>query len=248
MAPVIAKFSVYYLLVPIFFVSMPLMLIVILLLIIFLYKRQLGRKSKPTSDKRIEICMKLLMTLKKIATLDNFYFLGTKDFQMIMSYLRRICTLIKTYPSGIVQFLDDSKVEDEFLKAGREFEKNIVDFVSTKESHTITIKSVLVNYLNIFLAGDLSALPKAESVTQSAKIQKAKFIHYLLLGLYLILPIVVILILKLVFNITLDEYMQSQMKVLYAIWACLGVSANPLVLNSESKDLLMEIIKSFKGK
>lgn len=247
-ATFIAENFKYYLLIPIFIITMYLTIMAITLLIMFPFKRQVARKSKQTSDKRIEICMKLLKTLKKISPFDNFYFLAPKDCKMIMSNLRGACLLIKDYPKGIVEFLDNTEIENEFLKASREFEKNIVYFISTKESHTTTIKSALVNYLNSFLSGDLSALPKTEIVIQNENIKKAKLIHYFLLGLYLTLPIIGILVLKFAFKITLDEYMQSLMRILYIIWACVGIFSNPFILNTESKDLLKDIIKTLTGK
>ena len=247
-ATFIAENFKYYLLIPLFLIAVLLVLIIVTLLIMFPFKKLVDRKSKQTSGKRIDICMKLLKTLKKISPFDNFYFLSPEDSKMIMSNLRGACTLIMDYPKGVVEFLDNSEIEDDFLKAGREFEKNIVYFISTKESHTSTIKSTLVNYLNSFLSGDLSALPKNEIVIQNDKIKKAKLIHYFLLGLYLTLPIIVILILKLAFKITLDEYMQSLMRILYIIWAFVGIFSNPFVLNTESKDLLKDIIKTLTGK
>jgi hypothetical protein len=66
--------------------------------------------------------------------------------------------------------------------------------------------------------------------------------------LYLTLPIIVISILRLAFKITLDEYMQSLMRILYIIWACVGIFSNPFVLNNDSKDLLKDIIKTLTGK
>ena len=244
----IAENFKYYLLIPLFLIAVLLILIIVTLLIMLPFKKLVDRKSKQPSAKRIEICMKLLMTLKKISSFDNFYFLYPMDSKMIMSNLRGICTLIKDYPKGVVEFIDNSEIENDFLKAGREFEKNIVSFISTKESHTSTVKSTLVNYLNSFLSGDLSTLPKNEIAVQNDKIKKTKLIHYFLLGLYLTLPIIIILILKLAFKITLDEYIQSLMRILYIIWACVGIFSNPFVLNTESKELLKDIIKTLTGK
>ena len=82
----------------------------------------------------------------------------------------------------------------------------------------------------------------------SQDVKKAKFIHYFILGLYLTLPIIVILILKLIFNISLDDYIQSLVKILYVFWACIGIFSNPFVLNNESKELLKDIIKTLVGK
>jgi len=244
----IAENFKYYLLVPLFIIAMFLTFILLFSVIGIPFIGIFARRKKQNNNKRIEICIKLLITLKKISSFDNFCFLPPSDNKVITSNLYSICSLIKSYPKGISEFIDNNEIETDFLKAGQEFEKNIINFISTNELHSETIKSTLISYLNTFLSGDLSTLPKSENIVKKNNGQKTKIIHYFLFGLYLILPIIIIFILKLAFKINFDEYMQSLMKILYVIWACVGIFSNPFVLNAESKDLLKDIIKTLIGK
>jgi len=248
LATFIAENYKYYILIPLSFITILILLFAVTLIIMFPANKLLHIKNKQTSNKRIDICIKLLKTLKKISKFENFYFLTPQDSIIIMENLRRISSLIKNYPIGFNTLLDNSVIENNFLLAGIEFDTNIINFISTKDSHCTIIKSSLITYLNIFLSGDLSALPKTEITINNEKIKKAKLIHYFLLGLYLTLPIIVIVILKFGFEISLDDYTQSLIKILYIIWASVGIISNPFIINDESKDLLKDIIKTLTGK
>jgi len=244
----IAQNFMYYLLIPLIIITVILSLIVIIVIVLLPIKKIIDRKAEQISEKRITICMKIMKILKKISLFENFYFLTTKDCEFVLINLNSISSKIKKYPTAVTVIFDNSEIENNFLKASREFEQNIINLINTNESHAETIKSSLVSYLNIFLSGDLSTLPKTEIPLQNDNVKKAKFIHYFILGLYLTLPIIVILILKLIFNISLDDYIQSLVKILYVFWACIGIFSNPFVLNNESKELLKDIIKTLVGK
>ena len=109
-------------------------------------------------------------------------------------------------------------------------------------------KQQLVEYSNIFLNGNLSALPKSDIIIEEHAENKAKFLHYILLGVYLTLPILIVVILKPVFNITIDDYAQSLLKILYIIWAFMGIFSNPFIINNDNKEIIRDIIKTITGK
>jgi hypothetical protein len=110
------------------------------------------------------------------------------------------------------------------------------------------VKKQLMDYTNLFLKGDLSLLPKADLAIPENNKKKAKLFHYILLGIYLTLPIIVIVLLKSVFKIEIDEYAQSLLKILYIIWAFIGIFSNPFILNNDNKEIIRDIIKTITGK
>lgn len=243
----IADNFIYYLFIPLLLISLSLVGLILVFTLLPLDKYY-DRKSKHKINVRVKICNVLLKTLKEISSYENFYFLNPKDSKEILANLSQIGYSISNYSDQYIEYIESTEVHDDFKKAGAEFEKNLLSYISTKDSHSEAIKDSLVNYLNIFLKGDLSKLPKAENIPDEEKQRKAKLIHYFLLALYISFPIIVVLILKVFFNITFDEFTQSIFRILYLIWAFIGVFSNPFILNSESKELLKDILKTITGK
>lgn len=247
-ATFISKYFSYYLLLPLCVIVSILLLFFLTFVLMFPFRRVIYRNRTSMAYKRADICVRIMNVLKKLHSFDNYYFLSTKDSDFVIENLKKVCLLIKNYPNNVLDSFENREIGRHFFKASKEFENNIDTFISTKESHSQNIKTSLVFCLNTFLAGDLTTLPTVEVIPEVSIEKKAKLIHYLLLALYLTLPIIVILVLKHIFKISLDEYTQSLMKILYIIWAFIGIFSNPFVLNSDSKELLKDMLKTLTGK
>lgn len=241
---ILANFK-YYLLIPLFVLTNFLLIFILASTLRAPLRRLIARESESLIDNKVDICIRLLVVLRILDSYERFFF-SEKDFNRIVSNLKSIALTIKVYTGNISGFSLES--QNEFLMAGIEFEKNIDNLVSIKESNLHVMKSSIVNYLNIFLDGDLSKLPKSSVIPQSLNNRKVKFYQFILLGLYLTLPIFVVIFLKAIFNISLDSYTQSLMRILYIVWAFVGIFSNPIILNNETKDLLKDIFKTITGK
>ena len=242
-----SQFFKYFLIVP-FLILIFLFLIFSVMLFSITYFKIIGKEYLPSTNTRITICEKLLIILKGLNHFGTFYFIPNKEIRGIIFDLKSVSTLIKSYPISVTEHFNKRELDDDFLKAGIEFEKNIINIIVTNELHSINIKKSLIVYLNTFLSGDLLTLPKAEIYCKEEENKKVKLIHFILFGVYLTLPILIMFVLKLIFKISLDDYFQSILKILYIIWACFGIFLNPFILNNENKELLKDIIKTIFGK
>jgi len=187
----------------------------------------------------------LLVTLKDYV---NGSFISQKDIIEISDELSYVRRMIRKYPSYVTDYLSDHEIVSDFEKASNQFGILIVDFVKNQETKIDDTKERLVEYLNIFLKGNLSELPKSESLPNPIKADKVKLYHYFFFGVYLTLPIFIVVSLKVYVNLTLDDYLQSLLKILYVIWIFVGIISNPRIFSNENKDFMKDLVKSFIGK
>ncbi|GGD72650.1 hypothetical protein GCM10011514_40940 [Emticicia aquatilis] len=241
-------FYKYYFTIPLCILSLYLYFISVSFFMVRPLQKVINSKIKTTNNTGIEICYLLLKVLNKIYTIENFYFIDIEELRTISMNLKRISLLIKIYPFQFLPFAINKELLNNFEKASCFLNNKIEDAVLTKKINVDELKKILVNYLNLFLNGDLTNLPIVEELPNIEKIKKSKLIHYVLFAFYLILPIASILLLKIFFNISLDEYSQSLIRILYIIWAFIGIFSNPFILNDDSKDLLKDMIKTITGK
>lgn len=243
----ISKNFIYYLFIPLAIIT-TILLMFLLIYILNPINKFNEKKAKQKTNFRIKICYKLLTILNKIKSFENFYFINNEDSKELNLNFSQISRLIKDYSFQFSNYLEDENIHNDFRKIAYEFEKNLIIYINSKDTHIEIIKKSLIDYLNIFLKGDLSKLPKSENLPIEEKGKKAKLSHYILLAGYISLPIIIVLILTLFFEIKIDEFTQSIFRILYLIWAFIGIFSNPFILNNESKDLLKDILKTITGK
>lgn len=245
---VVVQILKYYLFIPVSIISFILLMFLIVVVLILPFRKSFEKKFSYCSNTRIEISIILLKTQEKLKPYDDGDFIPQKTISSLSDKLDDIRLLIKKFPFTILGNVNNREIIEDFDKASHEFEKLIVQFIKNQESELASFKQQIIKYLNIFIVGDLSRLPKAETITVSEKKKTVKIYHFILLGLYLTLPILIVIILNQSFNLTFDDYTQSLLRILYIIWAFVGIFSNPFTFNNENKELLKDLIKTLIGK
>ena len=216
-------------------------------MLIFPFTKSTKKHFDFSNNTRYEITYKLLNVLKTLSKVENIYIFPNSDFKSTIRELEEIDLLIYRFPSLFYKS-QNSNLTEEFKKSSYAFQNVIADIMYTQETDLLLVKNKLVDYTNIFINGNLSNLPKSEIINEETNGKKAKLIHFILLGVYLTLPIIVIVLLKSVFKIEIDNYAQSLLKILYIIWAFIGIFSNPFILNNDNKEIIRDIIKTITGK
>ncbi|WP_172426932.1 hypothetical protein, partial [Flavobacterium sp. ACN2] len=196
---------------------------------------------------RYEISFKLLKILESLKNKQKIQIISKIETNDIISELIKIKGLIQNYH---INYNSEGNLFliIEFEKAANAFQNCIDRFILGEEEQIETTKQLLINYTNIFLTGNIANLPKEEINSENQSRAKTKIIHYVLLGLYLTLPIFIVVILKTVFKIQIDQYVQSLLQILYVVWAFIGIFSNPFILNDDNKELIRDVLKTLTGK
>lgn len=244
---IIASYFIYYLLIPFSILTLFLLVFFIVSILFYPLKKPKNEIFDFSRNTRYEISYKLLDTLNKLSKVENIYTLDSIDFKSIIDELENINSLVEKFPE-LFYMNTNSLINLEFKKSSYAFQNVICDLMYTKESDLNLVKEKLVSYSNIFLNGDLSTLPKSDLIIEEALVKKAKLIHYILLGIYLTLPITIVIILKSFFKVEIDNYAQSLLKILYIVWAFIGIFSNPFIINNDNKEMIRDIIKTITGK
>lgn len=242
----IAEYFKIYLLIPFSIITL-LLLMISLVVSIYSFIKSSKKDFNFSQNTRYEITYKLLKVLKTLSKIENIYIFSNSDFKLLITELEDISSLIYNFPSLFYKS-SNHKIEEEFKQSSNAFENLITKIMFTQEADMSLVKKQLVDYTNLFLNGDLSLLQKSDLVTPENSKKKAKLFHYILLGIYLTLPIIIVVLLKSVFKIEIDEYAQSLLKILYIIWAFIGIFSNPFILNNDNKEIIRDIIKTITGK
>jgi hypothetical protein len=238
----------FYLFIPIALISLFLFMLLIVFIVVLPFKKIYISKFRYCSNIRVEISFILFTVLEELQKYKESNFILQNDIIKITENLYKIKSLIKNYPNYISKYSSDIIIVSDFEKASNEFEKLIIAFLENQETNLNSTKNKIIQYLNIFLQGNLAELPKSDVKPLLERKQKARLYHYLLFSLYLILPILIVIILKVTINISLDQFTQSLLRILYIIWAFVGIFSNPFILNTENKDLLKDFIKTLIGR
>jgi hypothetical protein len=109
-------------------------------------------------------------------------------------------------------------------------------------NNTSTLKNEIIRYFNMFINGSIVDLPTKE-VPIKKKVNKK--ITFALLIIYLLIPFAILLIIKYIYKVNIDELIQSLFKMLYIIWAFIGVFSNPMIKEKENKELIKEFLSVF---
>ncbi|PXY01422.1 hypothetical protein DF185_08020 [Marinifilum breve] len=244
----IEGFSVFYLFLPIAILLTFLTAAVIIFVVNIPIEKLAPSKYSYSSNIRIEIIYHLLIVLENIENINKDSFLDHGDVINLSDKLLIISGLIRDYPEKLNENIIDNNLSHDFDKTANHFWSITVDFIKNQESNMDSLIKHLINYLNVFLKGNLSDLPKSESAPNKIGVKSVKYYHYIFLALYLTLPILVVVSLKLYTNVKIDDYIQSLLTVLYVIWAFVGIFSNPIIFTSENKDLMKDVIKTLIGK
>jgi hypothetical protein len=237
----------YYLILPLSFISV-FMLMFLIVLILRPFMKYFDSYSH-SSNNRIELSFLLLKSLHKLKDYDSIYLIPIDTSRSIVGNLERASEIIREYPERMAKGSLNTKVIDAFSQSANFIDQIIIDFQTASKLGSQNIKDRIISNVNIILAGNLLDLPKSEIETNNIKIaRKVKLYQYFLLALYLTLPIVTVILMNVLFDITFTEYNQSLLKILYIIWAFVGIFSNPIILNSENKEIIRDIVKSWFGK
>lgn len=203
--------------------------------------------NKPIAQKRAEIVSELVDLLLRTPLKGNLYFISTPKDEYISRQIKNISQLIYNFYKGSKWSQISTSIENDFKSASIEFNVSLGRLILTQEDHLNTFQKHLVFYLNIFLSGDLSTLPKAESAMLLSQ-RRVRMSDYLKFSLYLTLPIIIVIGLKLTIGIEPDQFTKSLLQLLYLIWILVGVFSNTFLINNETKSMIKDIIKSTFGK
>jgi hypothetical protein len=236
----------YYFFIPVAIIS--LILFMFLLVIVFMLPFRKTFQNRNCHNSRIEISIILLKVLEKLKPYNNSDFIPQNVISSIVNKLYEAKLLIKKYPLSITERIYDKKIFEDFEKASYQFEKLIISIIESQETDLQNNKLHIIKYLNIFLIGNMKELPKSEEIIENKQTRTIRFYHYVILAMYMTLPIIIVLLLKLTFDFKFDNYSESLLRILYIIWAFVGVFSNPFTFNNDNKELMKDLVKTLLGK
>lgn len=237
-----------YLLLPLTIAAFFVTIYSIIYLLVIPLKKYL--KTKEQSNERTKIAFLLCNVLNRLNDNKNrLHFIEANDLEYMLSKLSYASSLIKNYPYKLTSRIPSQSIIETFSKASNEVDRLIFSIATIDNGKVVEIQTDLINYLNSILSGDLINLPKSEDAYfDKHKDKRIRPYKYFLLALYLILPLLLVISLNVFFKFSFTEYTQSLLKILYIIWAFVGIFSNPIILTSENKDLIKDILKSWFGK
>lgn len=238
----------YYLFVPLSILTFFLTLFSSALILIYPFRKTISKNFSYSSNKRLEISLHLLHILERLVKNNNGEYVSNETISVVIRRILIIKGLISNYQNNIIGNNSNSEIEENFKKASNEFGKLEMFLIENQENLIEEFKDKIVDYFNIFYQGKLKELPKSDIIEEQKEKRTTKTYHYVLLGIYLLLPIVIIVTLNIAFNISIDDYSKSLIRILYIIWAFLGIFSNPFIINAENKDLMKDLIKTLVGK
>lgn len=237
-----------------YYVGLPVAFLVFAILVISIasailpFSRRLT-KSKTSNDSRVELLSAFLNALNTAHESYHPFTMPEGKANRVVRELKKASTLLKEYPAVLNKSSLNANLVESFKLSSNFIEQMAIDFQTSNNTVVTEIKNKLVTCINTVVHGNLVDLPKLsiEAGTQSI-VKKARAYHYFLLAIYLTTPILFVIFINLLFGIKFNEYEQSLLKILYIVWAFFGVFSNPVILNSDSKELIQDIIKSWLGK
>lgn len=244
----INNFIYGYIAIPVFVISIVFIFSALFLISTFIFKKQLSQKHINT-NKKIVIILLIMDVLNDINSEENIEFISRHKQMNIVDNLIEVGSLIRSFPFDLSYKIPNEKMIDQFNNNANEIDR-IISVIGTGSRQEINkIEDSLIDYINIILTDNLENLPQSKAIfTSVAETKKVKLYHYAFLMIYLTLPILIVIGTHYIFKVKFDDYTQSLLRVLYVLWALVGIFSNPLILDSENKDLIKDMLKSLLGK
>lgn len=188
---------------------------------------------------RIDIGFELLTMLKKLDTVEYL-----DDIELIRDIEGNIYNISHSIKNISYDYeTEETEIErKKLIGISNAFFIKFMNLIHMEKSNTINIKQEIINYFNKFIGGSIIDLP-TQQIKEKKKVNKK--ITFLLLIIYLLIPFAILFTIKYVYEINIDELIQSLFKMLYIIWAFIGVFSNPLIKDKENKELIKEILSVF---
>jgi hypothetical protein len=236
-----------YMTVPVFALAFIAFVFILLYLSAPLFRKVSRREH--LIDTRVQLCYLLLKALYQLQNENRAFLMPKQKMDDIAKSLVLASSLIRNYPNNLSNKILNSSVVTSFRLSANFIDQITIDIQTGNDSDRTKVIGRLVECLNIALQGNLLSLPKIEIEAGDLNAaKKVRLYHYILLACYLTLPIICVIAINIVFNVTFNEYNQSLLRILYVAWAFVGIFSNPVILNSENKELIRDIVKSWLGK
>ena len=235
---IMATIIACYILLPFFLLSAFILMIISIRFISIPIFSLLNNKNHPTS----EIVIRLLELLKSISSIKNIHTLESNRRIWIKNRIDFIAMHIAVYPKDI----NNGNLEEILYKSASHFSNLSNAFIMPKKDSLMYCQNEIIIYCNCFLSGDIDALPRDNNANKiENKKERSRILSLIYIVAYLLIPIFIYFIIDYFIKIELNEFKQSILRLAYIFWTLIGITSNHTIFNSETKEMIKEIIGTF---